>query len=146
MSILDRFRKKQDKKKLDEKPSTGLKLKSEDGLVKKETSKETTVKASPKKDDTKEAYRFLQSAVVTEKATNLAGISKYAFRVSNDANKIEVAKAIYHVYGVKPLAINMICMRGKNVRHGRTSGKTKNWKKAIVTLKPGEKIEIYEGV
>jgi large subunit ribosomal protein L23 len=84
--------------------------------------------------------------VVTEKATNLAGISKYAFRVSNDANKIEVARAIYHVYGVKPLAINMICMRGKNVRHGRTSGKTKNWKKAIVTLKPGDKIEIYEGV
>lgn len=92
------------------------------------------------------AFRVLVKPLVTEKATELSAHNKYAFVISSEANKIEVAKAIQVVYGVKAVAVNIISMKGKVVTRGRIKGKRKDWKKAIVTLKKGETIKIYEGV
>ncbi len=92
------------------------------------------------------AYRILVKPLITEKATNLVGQNKYAFVVDINANKIEVAKAIEEVYGVKPSNVNVIKMKGKQVSRGRIVGRRKDFKKAIVTLKKGEAIKVYEGV
>lgn len=92
------------------------------------------------------AYRVLIRPLVTEKATNLGAENKYVFEVARNANKIEIAKAITEVYGVKPTGINIIKLRGKNVRYGRVTGRRKDWKKAIVTLPSGQSIKVYEGV
>lgn len=92
------------------------------------------------------AFRVLVKPLVTEKATELASTNKYVFVITKPSNKIEVAKAVYAVYGVKPLDVNIISMQGKKVSRGRIQGKRKDWKKAIVTLKKGDSIKIYEGV
>jgi len=84
--------------------------------------------------------------LVTEKATNLGVLNKYVFAVSPKANKIEIAEAIEAVYGVKPVSVNVMRAEGKTIRSGRTFGKRKDWKKAIVALPQGKTIKIYEGV
>lgn len=114
-----------------------------DSSVKTETKKG---KASVVTKKYKEASKILVRPLVTEKATNLATDSKYVFVVKGSANKVEVGKAIQSVYGVKPVDINIINMKGKQVSRGRIRGKRKDWKKAIVTLKKGDTIAIYEGV
>lgn len=90
--------------------------------------------------------RLLVKPLITEKATHLNAENKYVFVVSREANKITIAKAITTIYGVKPLAVNIINSLGKQVRRGRVSGKRKDWRKAIITLKKGETIKVYEGV
>ncbi len=92
------------------------------------------------------AYRALIKPLVSEKASIMGAESKYFFAVERSANKIEIAKAIKQVYGIKPVNVNIINMKGKNVRTGKTLGRRKDWKKAIVTLLKGESIKIYEGV
>jgi len=92
------------------------------------------------------ASHLLVKPLVTEKATNLSADNKYVFVVDKSANKIEVAKAIESVYGVKPVEVNIINMKGKRVSRGRIRGQRKDWKKAIVTLAKGDTITIYEGV
>jgi large subunit ribosomal protein L23 len=92
------------------------------------------------------AYKILVKPLITEKATNLVSLNKYVFKVASKANKIEIKKAIKSLYGFEPVSINIINERGKRVTSGRISGKKSNWKKAIVTLKQGDKLEIYEGV
>ena len=66
--------------------------------------------------------------------------------MSPKVNKIEIKKAIQAVYGVMPLKVNISNLSGKKIRLGRVQGVTKNKKKAIVTLKAGDKIQVYEGV
>ncbi|MBU1036631.1 50S ribosomal protein L23 [Patescibacteria group bacterium] len=104
------------------------------------------VKKVEKKDDTKDAYRILSRPMITEKGTYLAGQNKYIFEVATNANKIEIKKAIKAVYGVEPIAINIINLPGKRVQYRRIRGRTKRRKKAIVTLPEGQTIEVYEGV
>ncbi len=88
--------------------------------------------------------RILIKPLITEKATNLGAENKYIFEVSKKANKIEVKKAIKSLYGVEPIKVNIINMGGKEVRYGKTQGKTKDIKKAIITLKGDDKIDIFE--
>ncbi|MCK9438821.1 MAG: 50S ribosomal protein L23 [Patescibacteria group bacterium] len=92
------------------------------------------------------AYRILVKPLVTEKAANLGSLNQYAFVVSDSANKIDVAKAIFEVYGVKPEKVNIIKVKGKVVSRGKITGKRKDFKKALVSLKKGDSISIYEGV
>lgn len=99
-----------------------------------------------KKPGTRNAYRVLLKPLITEKAANLGEVNKYIFEVAVDANKIEVVKAVKEVYGVSPVSVNMVSVSGKQKRHGRIMGKRKDWKKAIVTLKKGETLNVYEGV
>jgi large subunit ribosomal protein L23 len=91
-------------------------------------------------------HRVLVSPLITEKATNLTTENKYVFIVDRDANKIAVAKAIQAVYGVSPVSVNIVNVSGKRVSRGRIRGQRNDWRKAIVTLKKGESIKIYEGV
>jgi len=92
------------------------------------------------------AYKILIKPLVTEKASMIGAENKYVFEVSQGANKIEIFKAVAEVYGIKPVSVNIIKVKGKNVRYGRTRGKKKDWKKAIITLPKGKSIKIYEGV
>jgi large subunit ribosomal protein L23 len=98
------------------------------------------VKADPN------AFRYLSTPLITEKATDLAMFNKYCFIVPKSANKTEVGKAVMNIYGARPIKINFVQRPGKAVRHGKISGLTKAYKKAIITLKAGQKIELYEGV
>jgi large subunit ribosomal protein L23 len=108
----------------------------------KTTSTSKTVKAKKFGN----AYQVLVKPVITEKAAHFGTENKYVFAVAVNANKIEIAKAIDEVYGIKPVAINIITVRGKKVKYGKTRGQRKDWKKAIVTLPAGKTINIYEGV
>ncbi|MBU4360763.1 50S ribosomal protein L23 [Candidatus Parcubacteria bacterium] len=92
------------------------------------------------------AYKNLIRPIITEQASELGADNQYVFEVRADTNKSEIKKAIHSLYGVKPLKVNTINMRGKMVRYGRRYGKLKNWKKAIIILRSGDKIDVYEGV
>lgn len=92
------------------------------------------------------AYKILVKPLVTEKVSNLGALNKYVFAVAGNANKIEIAKAIKEIYGIKPIGVNIIKMLGKKARYGKISGQRKDWKKAIITLSKGETIKVYEGV
>ncbi len=114
-----------------------------------ETAGKTAKTGSAKtKKETKanQAYRILVKPLITEKATNLSEHNKYVFVVSLKANKIEIAKAIEAIYGVKPVKVNLSNVSGKKVSRGKVRGQRKDWRKAVVTLPAGQTIKIYEGV
>lgn len=110
------------------------------------SKKTTAVKERKEKRKFGNAYKILLKPLVTEKAANLGTENKYVFAVASKANKVEIAKAVKEVYGIKPISVNIIKMSGKNVRSGRIIGKRKDWKKAIIALPKGESIKVYEGV
>jgi large subunit ribosomal protein L23 len=96
-------------------------------------------------------HQVLISPLITEKMTNLAtDYGKYGFLVNPKANKIQIAKAIEEKFNVHVTDIKTINHRGKTKtqfrKSGRFTGKTAGYKKAIVTLKEGEKIELFEEV
>ncbi len=114
-----------------------------------ETASKSTKGASSKvaKDvKANQAYRILVKPLITEKATQLSAENKYVFVVALKSNKIEIAKAIQAVYGVKPVKVNLSNVSGKKVTRGKIRGQRKDWRKAIVTLAKGQTIKIYEGV
>ncbi len=93
------------------------------------------------------SYRVLMHPLMTEKINLQSAFNQYTFMVSERANKIEIKQAISETYGIMPLKIRIINMRGKAVSSGRgRSVYRKSWKKAIITLPVGKKIDIYEGV
>ena len=73
-------------------------------------------------------------------------MGQYLFEIEARANKIQVKQAIRLMYGITPTSVNIQNVGGKIVRFGRSTGVRKDWKKAIVTLPKGKKIEVYEGV
>lgn len=92
-------------------------------------------------------HQLIKGPIITEKAHLMKGDgNKVSFRVDVKANKIEIRKAIETLFKVKVLGVNTITMKGKKKRMGRTEGVTSAWKKAIVTLAPGEKIPGLEGL
>lgn len=127
-------------------------VKTEDNAMKSLYSEEKKKAASTGKDGVKiekkfgSAYKTLVQPMVTEKASMQGAENKYFFEVNRKANKIEIAKAVTEVYGVKPVSVNIINMKGKKVRRGKVTGKKSDWKKAVITLSKGESIKIYEGV
>jgi len=86
--------------------------------------------------------KILVAPHITEKATNLAEKNQYVFRVWQKANKNEVKKAIENLYKVKVMDVKIINVPAKRRRLGRISGWKKGFKKAIVRIKEGQKIEI----
>ncbi len=90
-------------------------------------------------------HHLIKGPVITEKTHSLKAVgNKVTFRVNLKANKIEIRKAIEDLFKVKVLEVNTIRMRGKKKRMGRIEGVRPDWKKAIVTLAPGEKIPGFE--
>jgi large subunit ribosomal protein L23 len=88
------------------------------------------------------AYRVLRTPHVTEKSTDLTKKDQYVFEVSPRANKVGIKKAIEDVYGVDALSVKIIKVPRKKRRLGRISGWRKGYKKAIVKIKEGQKIEV----
>lgn len=127
MALLDKFKKK-------EKPEKEKKI------------EKVAVDRKVIKEQVPGAYRIIRKPHITEKATFLAGQNKYIFKVSSEANKVEVKKIIEALYGVKVEKVNLIHMAPKKRRLGRTEGwrhgLKKGFKKAIATLAKGEKIEL----
>ena len=82
--------------------------------------------------------------VLSEKSTDLLEQGKYVFRVSMKANKHMIKKAISELFNVTAVKINVLVVRGKKKRVRHQYGITTAWKKAIVTLKEGDKIELFE--
>ena len=92
-----------------------------------------------------EARDILIRPIVTEKSTALMEQGKYTFRVPLAATKIQIPQAVEQIFKVKVQAVNTMRYEGKLKRMGRTQGRRSDWKKAVVTLKPGEAIELFEG-
>ena len=92
-----------------------------------------------------EARDILIRPIVTEKSTALMEQGKYTFRVPIAATKIQIRQAVEQIFKVKVQAVNTMRYEGKLKRMGRTQGRRSDWKKAVVTLKPGEAIELFEG-
>lgn len=91
------------------------------------------------------AHDVLVQPLLTEKITALReSANKVGFLVRRDANRIEVKRAVEAALNVKVAKVNILNIMGKTKRLGRFSGKRPDWKKAIVTLKEGEKLELYE--
>jgi large subunit ribosomal protein L23 len=91
-------------------------------------------------------YDIIRRPIITEK-TNIQKeeSNQVTFEVDPRANRIEVQRAIEKIFNVKVANIRTMHVRGKIKRRGRILGKRRNWKKAIVTLMPGERIEFFEG-
>ena len=89
-------------------------------------------------------HDVLVRPLITEKSTRLAESTKYSFEVHREANKIQIREAVEKVFGVKVKAVNTMNMPRKERRRGRVVGSVPGWKKAIVTLQPGETIDIFE--
>ena len=85
--------------------------------------------------------------MITEKATRLGGDNKYMFEVRRDANKTQIKEAVQKGFDVKVESVNVMNVKGKprKVRGNRIKHRP-DWKKAIVTLAPGDKIELFEGI
>ncbi len=91
-------------------------------------------------------YEVLRRPLITEKNTMLQAQGKYAFEIARESNKQQIKQAVEKAFKVKVLAVNVMTVPGKTRRVGRQQVLTQSWKKAIVTLKPGDKIEFFEGV
>jgi len=91
-------------------------------------------------------YEVLRRPLITEKNAMLQAQGKYAFEIAREANKPQIKQAVEKAFKVKVLAVNVMTVPGKTRRVGRRQVLTQSWKKAIVTLTPGDKIELFEGV
>jgi large subunit ribosomal protein L23 len=84
--------------------------------------------------------------VVSEKSYVLSAADKYTFRVHPDAHKTQIRQAVEQLFGVKVLAVRTMTVKSKPKRRGLTRGRTRHWKKAIVQIRPGDSIPIFQGL
>ena len=89
--------------------------------------------------------RVIIAPVVTEKSNIMRESHKYVFRVDSRANKLQIMQAVRDLFGVHPVSCNVITVTRKPKRVRYREGYTSSWKKAIITLRPEEKIPIFEG-
>jgi len=95
----------------------------------------------------RDARSIVRKVLITEKGTVLREMrNQYFFEVARDANKIEIRRAIETIFSVKVSSVRTMQLRGKVRRQGRWVGKRNDWKKAIVTLQPDQKIELFEQI
>jgi len=93
-----------------------------------------------------ETYEVLRRPIVTEKTTMQSEQGMYTFEVDRRANKLQVKEAVEKAFGVEVVSVNIINVPGKPRRWGRHVSHTPSWKKAIVKLAEGQRIELFEGV
>lgn len=132
--------------------------KKADAKAEKKAAAKPTAKKSEKKADTKpaakkpvkkaasdtgNAHRVLLRPIVTEKSMQLSEMGQYVFEVAPKANKIEIKKAVKAVYDVEPTDVAVMRILGKPTRTRYGRGRRKHWRKAIVTLKKGQSIELF---
>ncbi|HOX60941.1 MAG TPA: 50S ribosomal protein L23 [Candidatus Magasanikbacteria bacterium] len=148
MGILDKFKrtksegKKELKKMADrvEKSSVKELVKTEDKVVAEKKSTKKSVGLHVR------AHRILLHPLISEKAAIAESHGAYTFIVANRANKEDVKKAVKEIYGAKAEKVRILNVNGQVRRFGRATGRTADFKKAIVYLKKGETIGVHEGV
>ncbi len=91
-------------------------------------------------------YQVLRRPIITEKTDRQAEMGQYTFEVHTAANKIQVKEAVEKAFDVQVLSVNVMVVPGKRRRFGRRVIHTMSWKKAIVTVAEGQRIEFFEGV
>ncbi len=91
-------------------------------------------------------YEVLRRPLITEKYTALQAQGKYAFEVTGGANKPQIKQAVEKAFNVKVTAVNVMTVAGKRRRLGTRQLPARPWKKAVVTLKEGDKISLFEAV
>lgn len=92
-------------------------------------------------------YAIIKRPMITEKTTrHREKANAYAFEVDPKANALEIKQAIEKIFKVKVMRVNTTTIPGKSRRFGRWLSKSQRWKKAVATLKAGDRIELYEGV
>ena len=95
----------------------------------------------------RKSYEILKRPLVTEKSTTeKEERNKLCFEVDRRANKIQIKEAVKNIFKVDVLDVSTISMKGKKKRVGRYFTTLPDWKKAIVTIKPGQRVEFFEGV
>ena len=94
------------------------------------------------------AYDIIKRPVITEQSMEMTEMKRYTFEVAKSANKIEIAKAVEEIFGVKVVKVNTLNMQGKEKRTGAyPKGRRPSWKKAVVTLSEDSKtIKFFEGM
>ena len=92
-------------------------------------------------------YQILKYPIDTEK-TNLQKelLNQMSFEVDPSANRVEIKKAVEQIFNVKVKSVNTMNVKGKVKQRGRIVGKRKDWKKALITLMPGHRINFFDGV
>lgn len=90
-----------------------------------------------------ELYEVLRRPLITEKNTLLGEQNKYCFEVATSANKPQIRQAVEALFNVQVADVNVSNVHGKMRRVGRSRGMTRQWKKAVVTLKPGHRIDLF---
>lgn len=91
------------------------------------------------------AHDIIIRPVITEKSNSLMEFNKYTFEVHKSANKIQIRSAIEEIFKVKVIGVNTLNVKSKPKRMGAFLGKSRSWKKAIVEVAAGQKIEFFEG-
>lgn len=91
----------------------------------------------------KSPYDIVLRPVITETSTDAMALNKYTFEVARDANKVEIRHAVEEIFKVRVVKVNTLWRRGKTRRRGTAVGRTPDRKKAIVTLAPGDTIEVF---
>ncbi len=91
-------------------------------------------------------YQVLKRPVITEKNTLHAAQNKYTFEVAREATKQQIEEAVEKMFKVNVIDVNVSTVPGKMRRIGRNRGMTSPWKKAVVTVQEGQRIELFEGV
>ena len=142
MAILDFLKNKQDAQKA---KKYGTKSAKKASTAKKEVTTDIKVSTPVKPvavSNGKFSYEAIRQPHISEKATDLADENKYTFEVLPNYNKHEIKDAVEGIYGVNVLSVNIIKIPAKKRRLGKTQGFRKTFKKAVVTIKEGQKIEI----
>ena len=94
----------------------------------------------------RDIYRVIKRPLITERGTHLKDQqNKYFFEVARSANKVEIKRAVESLFHVHVASVHTISLKGKEKKVGRFVGRAPDWKKAVVTLKPGDSIEFVEG-
>ncbi len=92
-------------------------------------------------------YRILEKPLITEKSTMMQEqANRVMFQVKRTANKLQIKEAVQNIFNVTVLSVNTLNVKPRSRRFGKHLGQTKAWKKAIVLLKEGDRIDFFEGV
>ncbi len=141
MALLDIFKKGKGKEKRIEKKKKAEKPKAEKAEKLPKAVEPEKIKPARKRKDIS-SYKILKSPHITEKAADLLKQNQYVFRVWPMSNKTEIKKTIEGLYGVNVIDVRIINIHPKSRRLGRTPGVRKGYKKAIVKIREGQKIEV----
>lgn len=118
----------------------------QNATVKKDTKISKAIPTKAAKGQAGDSYKVLLSPKVSERAAELAAKNVYVFNVPVSAEKINIAKAVEQLYGVKVEKVRTARGEGKPIYRGHKKGRRNQWKKAFVSVKKGQTIDLYEGV